>query len=427
MNLNFNLNTTQERLNFVQSYLSKNSAPSQSDLEMLSNFILWADEKENGTNYQIESKNSPWKRRQDLSYESLLEQESENGTPLVQMIDSLPIAHKNNKLDRSRVETAIKNTPMEKIWRNLWQRIDQTEFQVQTWELLNGKRKTPIREDLYRRLGYDKSLIDRLTESCKLWTPYEHLKKKRHLVQLRTEQYGLLEGIGQNTQIKKHPNPRLWWSDQNSLAISFFPFMDKRLLINKIEDSHFDKFFQALCTYNLKQADQLEKDKNFHFLKLTDPQTIRVLLLGSEDLRANLPIMSIENKEIVETLLAYLDYYIEKSEFAPFLSFILKAKIKKMSNMEILKILQKDYGMEYKNANYISTIFTRRIIKVIADQAQRHYNLIEYITMGKNVFKKCSVCGLWLPRNTEYFTKRNGTSDGFFSSCKKCKRGSVKK
>ena len=91
-----------------------------------------------------------------------------------------------------------------------------------------------------------------------------------------------------------------------------------------------------------------------------------------------------------------------------------------MSNKDIAKAVEEKFNLSYKE-NYISTIFTRRIVEPIVEQVEKHYRLIEYITMGRTVFKKCSICGRLLPRNSTYFNKRTATSDGFFSYCKECK------
>jgi hypothetical protein len=111
---------------------------------------------------------------------------------------------------------------------------------------------------------------------------------------------------------------------------------------------------------------------------------------------------------------------VDLCELPPELKRILTLKMSKVNNREIAEILLQEYGLEYKE-NYISTIFTKRIIEEIVKQVELHYRLIEFITVGKSVFKRCSRCGKLYPRNTNYFNKRTSTCDGFFSNCKKCK------
>lgn len=43
MDLDFSLENVEDRVNFVQNYVQQNSLLSHSDLELLSNYILWCD------------------------------------------------------------------------------------------------------------------------------------------------------------------------------------------------------------------------------------------------------------------------------------------------------------------------------------------------------------------------------------------------
>ena len=68
ISLDFHRNSVDERLEFLRDYVGNTSGFSPENLETMANYVLWADEKENGTNYQIESKKSPWaKQRNDIS------------------------------------------------------------------------------------------------------------------------------------------------------------------------------------------------------------------------------------------------------------------------------------------------------------------------------------------------------------------------
>lgn len=481
--LDFNKNSSQERLNFLYKYIDNNKGNfTEDNLEMMANYILWAVEQETNEDFQIESKNSPWSKRQpDISYEGLLEQEKETGMPaeiLVRQdnnnlnkkakLDRQAVIHRLTKqsgdIGKQRMEEefikekdinsdeeiikARKNNvfffpeewhPLASAWFNLWAEIDQTEYIIQSWEIKHGKRRAdlPIREELLNRLIYMliyknrpiclKSLRAELEEEADKWDGYFYLKKKRQLVQLRTQQYSLLDCIGQDF-IQKHINAGTYYSEPMNNLIEFFPFMSDKLLFDEIKEEFFNKENQQIFVQWLNYSDKAydkEYAKKHKIIDLRDSNVIRQLLFYRTEIKENLINNKVLDREINEKLIKYIDYYIGKCNFSDDLVYILNEKIKKKTNKEIVEGLQKNFGITYKD-NYISTIFTKRIIEAIVEQVNLHYRMIEYITMGRSVFKVCSKCGKILPRNSDYFNKRTSTSDGFFSYCKNC-RNSKKK
>lgn len=476
--LDFHKNSSAERIDFLNNYIENNKGSfTEDNLEMMANYILWAVEKENNESFQIESKNSPWtKKHNDISFEGLLEQESETGLPaesliathatgsaakaklnreeVIQKLTNGFPSQQNNKIAqaflkekdaKSDSEVAqlrgennifipLEWHPLAQIWFDLWSSIDQTEYIIQTWEIKHGKRRAdlPIRQELLDRLVYMliyknrkiclSTLRAELDNEADKWDGYFYLKKKRSLVQLRTQQYSLLDCTSQEP-MQKHMNTGRYYLEETAGINEFFPFMSERLLIQDITEDFFKQDFQQLCVKSLRHSD---KALNAQYLQsnkaidLRDPNTIRHLLFFRADIKNHLEDNHVSDREINELLLKYIQYYINKCNFSDDLNYILECKVKKMTNKEIADSLKDKFGIIYKD-NYISTIFTKRIVEAIVEQVNLHYKMIEYITMGKNVFKKCSVCGKLLPRNSTYFNKRTSTSDGFFSYCKDCK------
>lgn len=159
-----------------------------------------------------------------------------------------------------------------------------------------------------------------------------------------------------------------------------------------------------------------------NIIDMRQPDTVRQLLFFEDDIKRQSFSNNFYKQEIAQKILKFLYYYIKKSNFNEELTLILKMKMQKINNKIIAEKINNKFNTKY-NENYISTIFTKRIIKEITKQAKMHYQLIEYITIGKTIFKKCSMCGQWLPRSNTYYNKRTSTSDGFFSYCKNCKKG----
>lgn len=69
---------------------------------------------------------------------------------------------------------------------------------------------------------------------------------------------------------------------------------------------------------------------------------------------------------------------------------------------------------------YFSTLWTKKIPKLISEEAKKHY--IQFYWRSHNLpFKTCSKCSKVLPANP-YFFHRNTSSDGFYSMCKDCRQ-----
>lgn len=339
-------------------------------------------------------------------------------------------------LRASDVETLVNVAhPMARTWLDLWREIDETEFMVQSWELSHGKRRPdlPIRAELiirlacnYIRQGTFESFheyLSMLKIVAEDWDARKFNKKKRQLVSLRTEQYPLLDFI-QGEPIQMRTNPGHYYYQPDYGILGLFPFMERKLMFEEIKEEYFEPEFNAYLVKELRKLDAIENDPKFNrsqYIDFRNPDIVRQLLLNYHQIKSDAVDTDIETNEMITLMLDYLDYYIRECHFSDELMLILEMKMKGETNKKIIDALMLKHSIKYQE-NYISTIFTKRIIGIIAEQAQKHYKMIEYILMGKNVFKRCSVCKKLLPRNTDYFNKRTSTSDGFFSYCKECKR-----
>ena len=319
-------------------------------------------------------------------------------------------------------------------WFTLWSQIDTTEFMVQNWELEHGKRRIdlPIREELHIRLACNlvwrnrkiglQDYEEELKAMAREWEGYEYLKKKRALVQLRTQQYSLLDCL-QGETLMRHMNSATYWSEEQRGIQEFYPFSKVEFLIDGAEEKHFSKEFYEECVRALQEIDQVDEHPELRdpcSIDFRNAESVRQMILMYPDLKEAAARMSDVEGATLQNLIRYLSYYIGQCNFDPELEAILRSKMLKVSNKDIVTQLKQEFNLDYKE-NYISTIFTKRIVEAIVEQVNLHYRLIEFITMGSSVFKRCSKCGKLLPRNTTYYNRRTSTSDGFFSSCKKCK------
>lgn len=415
LKLDWNIQGEGPRLKSIED-LANDPNLTNDNLETLADYILWQNEEPSkfGLN--------KWVKGEEPI--SLDEMQSQGVDPTTV---STPMKARKAKLNREAVKPLIQGHATESQWYTLWRQIDECEFGVQTWEASIGKRRPdlPIRKELYDRLAehaqrnglnYDDYLED-LRKAALAWDAYAALKAKRRLVQLRTEQYSLLDLLSTGHVQRRTPvltNP----DTPDKGILGFRPFMATSLILDKISDSHFEPTFYAKVREALNWADAAPESR---ILDLRDPRTMKVLLMNYEELESTAFSGPIENRDIMFSLYTYVNYYVHEARLDPIPKRILELKMRHMSNREIAAAILNEFDVTYSE-NYISTIFHNRVLDPILEEVDKHYRLLEYILMGKTVFKKCRTCGRLLPRNTTYFLKRKSCSDGFNNNCKTCEK-----
>lgn len=95
-------------------------------------------------------------------------------------------------------------------------------------------------------------------------------------------------------------------------------------------------------------------------------------------------------------------------------------KLKKVKNTDIALEVNKKWKKSY-TPNYISTIFRQRIIPRINEAAAYHEKLVGNIFFEEE-FKTCTGCGRTLLRDTDNFTRKARSKDGFTTRCKRCEK-----
>lgn len=155
------------------------------------------------------------------------------------------------------------------------------------------------------------------------------------------------------------------------------------------------------------------------FISLFNPKHISLLLVNYSKLK----------KECYGSfwtdsyyLMEDLDNLIEntlKNKY-PMLYDILIYKIDGKSNKEIAEIIQRDYG-EIHTAEYYSSVWRKRIPRLIAETARDQYLMWYYCNVERGSWKKCSRCGKIKLLNNVFFSKNSASKDGYYSMCKDCR------
>ena len=110
----------------------------------------------------------------------------------------------------------------------------------------------------------------------------------------------------------------------------------------------------------------------------------------------------------------------------PMLFDIVKYKIKEIPNKEIAALIKNTYGTTY-SIEYISTLWRKKIPKIIAEEAKKQWIIWHYTFEQKGKWKKCSRCQQVKLAHPYFFTKNKTSKDGFYSLCKCCRNKKTKK
>ena len=109
----------------------------------------------------------------------------------------------------------------------------------------------------------------------------------------------------------------------------------------------------------------------------------------------------------------------------PLYEKIVECKIDGLQNTQIQEILQMEFGIKH-SLEYISSLWRKKIPKLIASQAEDEYLYWYYLNIEKGKYKKCSRCGQVKLAHNKYFSKNKTSRDGYYSICKKCRNSKNK-
>lgn len=101
-------------------------------------------------------------------------------------------------------------------------------------------------------------------------------------------------------------------------------------------------------------------------------------------------------------------------------------KIDGKTNEEIQKLIEEQYGVKH-SAEYLSSLWRKKIPKMLAEAAQKDWLYWHYTMETKGKWKKCSRCGQIKPAHNMFFSKNSTSKDHFYSICKDCRNAKVKK
>ena len=420
LRLNFALETAEERLKFLDSYLpTLKFTPNEHELETLSDYILWG-KNDKGLNSQQDGNITlkEWSSSQNVeSLEGLMEIPGFQETKIRELNNT---HYKTKRIVFDRKAALQSATPyFQELYSKLFREIDKTELTLNYYELLTNKRQKPPRDALLNRFTEEEQ--EKLRERASKLTAQNYLKMRHYLVELRKEQYAYKDASvvpimprGQSVEITE---PLRIGTDIEVRPICLYNStkLAKKIFADNIKPQNFSnedlQKISEILNNTPKSKFVLDFCQQSHLLEIY--KNIEILQEAAEQDPDELQTSA---ASIVRTL----RFYESRAKLNDIQKEVLKMKVNGQSNMRIADIINKKYGTSY-NDNYISTIYRQKVLTAIGKAAALHKRIMENIFFPEN-FKTCKDCGRILLRDPEVFTRQKKANDGFAPRCKVCER-----
>ena len=175
--------------------------------------------------------------------------------------------------------------------------------------------------------------------------------------------------------------------------------------------------------HQLQLTEKIQINKNGSLIvsdfSLLDPSIVSLLLCNYSKIKEN--TWNKLNDDAYYIMLD-LDNLIDKTlkEKYPLYFDLLIYKIDKLTNEEIQILLFRDYNIKH-SIEYISSLWRKKIPKLLAEQAQKDYLIWYYTEQEKGQWKRCSRCGQIKLTHNLFFSRNSTSKDGFYSICKECR------
>lgn len=429
LKLDFTLESAQDRVNFIDSYIVQFPDLTNSEATTVADYLLWG-KTENGVALGADTGlETRWSKPNEAeSLDAVLENPALANAQLYALNDAVILKKPRNVFSR---EEARKEAPeyLKKTYEELWKTIDEIELEINFYELKIGKRDKPPRDELLKRFTDEE--IERIRAAGHELNQYGYLKLRHRIRELRTEQFTIRDSYRSTfniTQSIYSPKDRSFVFDCD---VQVLPLGIKEGVVGEIIFN--EKFDPAkLNESQLKIVSDLVWNKRkvnpegvvFDFRNL---EAVYQLYLFKEEFGDRLE--EVKEQRTLENnlgqLLETLNFYEVIADLTDIQREILRLKEKKEKNADIAGYINKKYGKSY-TSNYISTIFRQKIIVKINEAAELHKDTIENCFFPEN-FRTCPDCGRVLLLDARNWVRKVRSKDGFQSKCKRCEREQRKK
>lgn len=362
-----------------------------------------SNQKSNDSNYTLDYTLKTCEERIEYVNKILdrLPKEKKNNAAVIENLSNyiLNAISKNEKKDK-KILTDNRMVTINKRETSFEGIMDKLEFEDSFYGLINESKQTILspkisisKKDLedISLLKQLKDEIDKLEVLEKNKTGVYKYRYKKWIIEMRQDQYIIKDGYRKPQKFNKLTHD----------------------LMNSV--THFDE--DPIVT-------ETNRVKSEGVLSLYNPLHISLLLKYYSELKQE-AWGHFEND--LWYLMEDLDNLIERAlaKDQPMLYDILIMKIDGLYNSDICEEIDKKYGKKYSN-EYLSSIWKKKIPKLIAEAAEQEYLEWYYTVVEKGKWKRCSRCGQVKLAHNFYFSKNKSSKDGFYSICKCCRNAKTK-
>ena len=387
LNLDFSIESSEGRKDFVDQYLSNNPDLkfSNSELETIANYILYGKDSD-GTSIvdrgevEIDTKYNTYQRKKPESLDELTENPAFDERIVLD-----PSTKNHYKVVKPKIDRE-KDSYIPGI-QELWAQIDRWQYLI---DVTTGK-------------------ID--DSSVKKLSPLNLYKARHHIVELRRQQFYLKDAVAPTILMFKTNVHQSYYREDNSIpwdcADSDYSIAPLGIITPKDPKFIDPRNYRGLpYSYN---------SNAIHIIDFRNQDHIYYLLEAYEDLKC---AADRKPESLLNGILDTLDFYCGLANLSPLKQRVLEMKKRKKSNNNIHERVNKEFGTTY-SANYISTIWKQKVCGEIAEAARLHYDW--YLKREETfAWKRCNQCGKIKLKDTREFMRKSRSSDGFSNRCKEC-------
>ena len=278
-------------------------------------------------------------------------------------------------------------------------------------------KNVPGMQQLWTEIDKMAATLAKLEETP---NPPPNIKKqiyymKHHLIELRTQQYYLMDSYFPTFIGKKNKDE--YFTEEIEYHMNY-PILPRGVM--RVQDEEEFKFPRLIRfgseqpkLYTDEEVQEMERQRKpfFDFRKPTHIYQLIQHYAEIQDFVKDMPDSPLNN------LLWTLDFYIEKANLSPQQLLIVRDKKLRFQNKQIVQHLHDELGI-YHQENYVSTIWNK-VTRLIAEAVELNYD--EYLCRDYNkAWKTCSRCGRKLLRDPRNYVRKAKATDGLTGRCKLC-------
>ena len=382
--LDFNIYSIEDRMEAIRKIPLDTLTPTE--LETVSNYVLYGKDAD-GTSavdrkeIQIKTKFNSYNKQKFVSLDEMMESPTFDENILQK--DNTKYKKVKPTIDKEKAATI----PGMKL---LWEEIEKMQHVLDRnsgkEEWVEGTPKLSTREQYYL---------------------------KHHLIQLRTQQYYLMDSYYPTIMAKK--NKGEYHEDQFRFQMSY-PIFPRGTCKSENDLTFQQPYYDDTAPARAADEEQIEKLKKEGkpYFDFRDENHLYYLILHYQDLSSW--IEDYPEAPLWE-LLWTLDFYIEKAKLSEQQRLIVEGKKAGLSNKDIRIRLNEELGIDHQ-VNYISTIW-KKAVGLIVEAVELNYD--EYLCKDyKKAWKKCRTCGEMKLKDSRNFVRKTKSTDGFTNRCKVC-------